>query len=58
MRTQGVEQQFPENAVAPLGSLLTEAVEACVQSGQLPASSNVKVGSADAFLLVQLLCIY
>lgn len=56
--TQGVEQQFPENAVAPLGSLLSNVVEACVQSGQLPASSNVKVGFADANLLMQLMCMY
>ena len=50
LRAQDKQQHFTEVALLPIQTLLSEVVEACMQSGQLPTLTNAKVGLAGAYL--------
>jgi len=56
LRAQDKQQHFTEVAVLPVQSLLSEVVEACMQSGQLPTLKNAQVGLVRAYLAAVLGC--
>lgn len=56
LRAQDKQQHFPEVAVIPIQSLLSEVIEACMQSGQLPLLKNAQVGLIRAYLAAVLGC--
>ena len=56
LHAQDRQQQFTELAVLPVQSLLSEVVEACMQSGQLPTLNNAQVGLVTACLAAVLGC--
>ncbi len=56
LRAQDKQQHFTEVAVIPIQSLLSEVIEACMQSGQLPLLKNAQVGLIRAYLAAVLGC--
>ncbi len=58
LRAQDNRQHFPEVAVFPIQSLLSDVVEACMQSGRLPTLNNAQVGLVRAYLAAVLGCAY